>query len=332
MNPNKRYQLLERWARETLDSSQIEIYPINSDASFRNYFRVNDHSDNTYIIMDSPPDKENNQQFILISEILRKMEIPSTAVYAKDLSMGFFILSDLGPATLLDRNLDIRIKTKREKLYTEAINILFSIQKNGNSFVDQLPVYDLELLETEMNLFLDWYCVKELGINATQLNTFNLGKCFRYLSESALKQVQVFTHRDYHSRNIMISKRGELGIIDFQDAVLGPITYDLVSLLRDCYIELSENEIRHWLEVVYQRLINENLLDISYEKFEVDFDLMGCQRHLKAIGIFSRLKHRDGKPNYMKDVPRTLGYLKKISKKYDVLEPLYNFVNSTHLQ
>ena len=169
-------------------------------------------------------------------------------------------------------------------------------------------------------------------MNDTQLKEFNLGKCFRYLSESALKQDQVFAHRDYHSRNIMISKRGELGIIDFQDAVLGPITYDLVSLLRDCYIELSENEIRHWLEVVYQRLINENLLHISYEKFEVDFDLMGCQRHLKAIGIFSRLKHRDGKPNYMKDVPRTLGYLKKISKKYDVLEPLNNFVNSTHLQ
>lgn len=332
MNPEKRYQLLKRWAIETLDSSQIEINPINSDASFRNYYRVSDHSGTTYVIMDSPPDKENNEQFIFISELLTKMEIPSTVVYAKDLSMGFFILSDLGPATLLDRNMDTRIKTKREKLYTEAINILLLIQKNGNNFVDQLPVYDLELLETEMNLFLDWYCIKELGISAAQLNEFNLEKCFKYLSESALKQVQVFAHRDYHSRNIMISKRGELGIIDFQDAVLGPITYDLVSLLRDCYIELSENEIRHWLEVVYQRLINENLLHISYEKFEVDFDLMGCQRHLKAIGIFSRLKHRDGKPNYMKDVPRTLGYLKKISKKYDVLEPLNNFVNSTHLQ
>ena len=332
MNPEKRYQLLKKWAIETLDSSQIEINPINSDASFRNYYRVSDHSGTTYVIMDSPPDKENNEQFIFISELLTKMEIPSTVVYAKDLSMGFFILSDLGPATLLDRNMDTRIKTKREKLYTEAINILLLIQKNGNNFVDQLPVYDLELLETEMNLFLDWYCIKELGISAAQLNEFNLGKCFKYLSESALKQVQVFAHRDYHSRNIMISKRGELGIIDFQDAVLGPITYDLVSLLRDCYIELSENEIRHWLEVVYQRLINENLLHISYEKFEVDFDLMGCQRHLKAIGIFSRLKHRDGKPNYMKDVPRTLGYLKKISKKYDVLEPLNNFVNSTHLQ
>ena len=332
MNPEKRYQLLKRWAIETLDSSQIEINPINSDASFRNYYRVSDHSGTTYVIMDSPPDKENNEQFIFISELLTKMEIPSTVVFAKDLSMGFFILSDLGPATLLDHNLDTRIKTKREKLYTEAINILLLIQKNGNNFVDQLPVYDLELLETEMNLFLDWYCIKELGISAAQLNEFNLGKSFKYLSESALKQVQVFAHRDYHSRNIMISKRGELGIIDFQDAVLGPITYDLVSLLRDCYIELSENEIRHWLEVVYQRLINENLLHISYEKFEVDFDLMGCQRHLKAIGIFSRLKHRDGKPNYMKDVPRTLGYLKKISKKYDVLEPLHNFVNSTHLQ
>ena len=332
MNPEKRYQLLKRWAIETLDSSQIEINPINSDASFRNYYRVSDHSGTTYVIMDSPPDKENNEQFIFISELLTKMEIPSTVVFAKDLSMGFFILSDLGSATLLDRNMDTRIKTKREKLYTEAINILLLIQKNGNNFVDQLPVYDLELLETEMNLFLDWYCIKELGISAAQLNEFNLGKCFKYLSESALKQVQVFAHRDYHSRNIMISKRGELGIIDFQDAVWGPITYDLVSLLRDCYIELSENEIRHWLEVVYQRLINENLLHISYEKFEVDFDLMGCQRHLKAIGIFSRLKHRDGKPNYMKDVPRTLGYLKKISKKYDVLEPLHNFVNSTHLQ
>ena len=332
MNPGKRYQLLKRWAIETLDSSQIEINPINSDASFRNYYRVSDHSGNTYVIMDSPPDKENNEQFIFISELLTKMEIPSTVVYAKDLSMGFFILSDLGPVTLLDRNMDTRIKTKREKLYTQAINILLLIQKNGNNFVDQLPVYDLELLETEMNLFLDWYCIKELGISAAQLNEFNLGKCFKYLSESALKQVQVFAHRDYHSRNIMISKRGELGIIDFQDAVLGPITYDLVSLLRDCYIELSENEIRHWLEVVYQRLINDNLIHISYEKFEVDFDLMGCQRHLKAIGIFSRLKHRDGKPNYMKDVPRTLGYLKKISKKYDVLEPLHNFVNSTHLQ
>ena len=332
MNPEKRYQLLKRWAIETLDSSQIEINPINSDASFRNYYRVSDHSGTTYVIMDSPPDKENNEQFIFISELLTKMEIPSTVVYAKDLSMGFFILSDLGPVTLLDRNMDTKIKTKREKLYTEAINILLLIQKNGNNFVDQLPVYDLELLETEMNLFLDWYCIKELGISAAQLNEFNLGKSFKYLSESALKQVQVFAHRDYHSRNIMISKRGELGIIDFQDAVLGPITYDLVSLLRDCYIELSENEIRHWLEVVYQRLINDNLIHISYEKFEVDFDLMGCQRHLKAIGIFSRLKHRDGKPNYMKDVPRTLGYLKKISKKYDVLEPLNNFVNSTHLQ
>ena len=330
MNPEKRYQLLKRWAIETLDSSQIEINPINSDASFRNYYRVSDHSGTTYVIMDSPPDKENNEQFIFISELLTKMEIPSTVVYAKDLSMGFFILSDLGPATLLDRNMDTRTKTKREKLYTEAINILLLIQKNGNNFVDQLPVYDLELLETEMNLFLDWYCIKELGIDATQLNEFNLGKCFKYLSESALKQVQVFAHRDYHSRNIMISKRGELGIIDFQDAVLGPITYDLVSLLRDCYIELSDLEIKERLQNTYQRLIKENMLDISYEKFEVDFDLMGCQRHLKAVGIFSRLKHRDGKLNYIKDVPRTLRYLKKISKKYDVLEPLHNFFNSIH--
>ena len=354
MNPNKRYQQLERWAIETLDSSQIKINPINSDASFRNYFRVSDHSGTTYVIMDSPPDKENNEQFIFISELLTKMEIPSTTVYAKDLSMGFFLLSDLGSVTLLDHNLETatleerreafydanmepkpfetRLAAKREELYSEAIKILLLIQKNGNAFLDQLPAYDAELLETEMNLFIDWYCIKELGMNVEELNEFNLSECFKYLSDSVLRQPQVFVHRDYHSRNIMISKRGEIGIIDFQDAVVGPITYDLVSLLRDCYIELPVVEIRHWLKMVYQRLIKEDLLDISYEKFEVDFDLMGCQRHLKAIGIFSRLKYRDGKLNYIKDVPRTLRYLKKISKKYDVLEPLYNFVNSTHKQ
>ena len=349
MNPKKRYQLLERWAMETLDSSQIEINPINSDASFRNYFRVSDRSGATYVIMDSPPDKENNEQFIFISELLTKMEIPSTSVYAKDLSTGFFLLSDLGPVTLLEHNLeeakshdqeargrytDVNFETtvqaKREKLYDEAINTLFLIQKNGNAFLDQLPIYDAELLVSEMNLFLDWYCMQELGMNVLELNGFNLSECFKYLSDSALKQPQVFVHRDYHSRNIMISQRGEIGIIDFQDAVLGPITYDLVSLLRDCYIELSDLEIRERLQNAYQRLIKENMLDISYEKFEVDFDLMGCQRHLKAVGIFSRLKHRDGKLNYIKDVPRTLRYLKKISKKYDVLEPLHNFFNSIH--
>ena len=351
MNPKKRYQLLERWAMETLDSSQIEINPINSDASFRNYFRVSDRSGATYVIMDSPPDKENNEQFILISEILTKMEIPSTNVYAKDLSLGFFLLSDLGPVTLLEHNIETAKKheaqdtcyyaseperfettaqAKREELYDEAINTLFLIQENGNAFLDQLPVYDAELLESEMNLFLDWYCAKELGMNVEELNGFNLSECFKYLSDSALKQPQVFVHRDYHSRNIMISQRGEIGIIDFQDAVLGPITYDLVSLLRDCYIELSELEIRERLQNEYQRLIKENMLNISYEKFKVDFDLMGCQRHLKAVGIFSRLKHRDGKLNYIKDVPRTLRYLKKISKKYDVLEPLHNFFNSIH--
>ena len=349
MNPEKRYQLLKRWAIETLDSSQIEINPINSDASFRNYYRVSDHSGTTYVIMDSPPDKENNEQFIFISELLTKMEIPSTNVYAKDLSTGFFLLSDLGPVTLLEHNLeeakshdqeargrytDVNFETtvqaKREKLYDEAINTLFLIQKNGNAFLGQLPVYDAELLESEMNLFLDWYCMQELGMNVLELNGFNLSECFKYLSDSALKQPQVFVHRDYHSRNIMISQRGEIGIIDFQDAVLGPITYDLVSLLRDCYIELSDLEIKERLQNTYQRLIKENMLDISYEKFEVDFDLMGCQRQLKAVGIFSRLKHRDGKFNYIKDVPRTLRYLKKISKKYDVLEPLHNFFNSIH--
>ncbi len=347
MNPEKRYQLLKRWAIETLDSSQIEINPINSDASFRNYYRASDRSGATYVIMDSPPDKENNEQFIFISELLTKMEIPSTTIYAKDLSTGFFLLNDLGPATLLEHNLEeaksqdqdargkytdenfeTTVQAKREKLYDEAINTLFLIQKNGNAFLDQLPVYDEELLESEMNLFLDWYCAKELGINADELNGFNLSECFKYLSDSALKQPQVFVHRDYHSRNIMISKRGEIGIIDFQDAVLGPITYDLVSLLRDCYIELSDLEIRERLQNAYQRLIKENVLDISYEKFKINFDLMGCQRHLKAVGIFSRLKHRDGKLNYIKDIPRTLRYLKKISKKYDVLEPLHNFFNS----
>tara|TARA_Y100001960_G_scaffold325112_1_gene406871 strand:+ start:1043 stop:2032 length:990 start_codon:yes stop_codon:yes gene_type:complete len=326
MNPDKRYQLLKRWVEKSINSSGIQIESINVDASFRSFFRFMDGGV-SYVVMDSPPDKENNEQFILISEILEKMKIPSSRVLKKNLSMGFLLLNDLGPRTLLQK--DLLEKSNRYNLYKETIDTLLLIQKNGIRYQDQLPLYDEGLLNDEMNLFLDWYCVKELEMDRRKIRESNLEKSFKHLSNRALNQKQVFVHRDFHSRNIIISDIGKIGVVDFQDAVLGPITYDLVSLLRDCYIEFPQKEIQYWLKQVYQQLKNEGIIDLTYGEFEIDFDLMGCQRHLKAIGIFSRLKHRDGKPNYMKDVPRTLNYLRKVSKKYDFLNPLHNFVTLT---
>ncbi len=327
MNPDKRYQLLKSWVRKSVNSSGASIEPINSDASFRKFFRVFDGG-SSYVVMDSPPDKEDNQQFLLTSGFLEKMRIPATRVIKHDLSKGFLLLNDLGPTTMLDQNLSDQIK--RQEFYKQAIELLLSIQRNGISFQNQLPVYDFDLLYNEMNLFLDWYCIKELGINYKSLKKSYLEDIFKDLSNRALKQKQVFVHRDYHSRNIVVSNLGGIGIVDFQDAVLGPVTYDLVSLLRDCYFELSQNEIKYWLELVYQRLIKEEMINITFKEFETDFDLMGCQRHLKAIGIFSRLKHRDGKLNYMNDIPRTIHYLKIISNKYNFLKPLHNFINEVH--
>ena len=330
MDSTQRDKFIEAWVGQSIDSSIFSIKPVHSDASFRSFLRVYDDKQKSYILMDSPPEKEDNEQFVIISGMLIKMGIPSPRIIKKDLQAGLLLLTDLGQQTLLNKN----ISTPKElnRFYGEAINILVSIQTNGIAFQKQLPKYNSVLLHSEMDLFSEWYCRKELAVDSKTLKEFNFQELFKILSARALEQKQVFVHRDYHSRNIIISDTGQLGIVDFQDAVEGPITYDFVSLLRDCYYEFSDKDIDYWLSEYYQKLSSKGLVDCSFECFKIDFDLMGVQRHLKAIGIFSRLKHRDHKSNYIKDIPRTFSYLDKVSARYDFLEPLNEFIRFYNLK
>ncbi len=218
-------------------------------------------------------------------------------------------------------------ETKAQEFYGEAINILYKMQTKGSKHVDGLPLYSKELLMDEMRLFVDWFCLRHLQISPEIIDNYGFEEIFDNLAGHALGQSQVFVHRDFHSRNILLSEKGDMGVVDFQDAVVGPITYDLVSLLKDCYIGWPSSTIDHWIDYYFARLMDLELIDRDSKQFKLDFDLMGVQRHLKAVGIFSRLKYRDGKDSYVLDIPRTLDYVYVTAKKHPFLEPLYQFMH-----
>jgi len=197
---------------------------------------------------------------------------------------------------------------------------LVSMQINGARLKIQLPNYDDALLYSEMELFKEWFCFHELGLSVQKIEKIDFDTLFMQLIQSASNQERVFVHRDYHSRNIMISDNDEMGFIDFQDAASGPITYDIVSLLRDCYIKIEPEQMNNMLRIYYDHLIKNHMTNKPLSEFIMDFDLMGIQRHLKAIGIFSRLKHRDKKNNYINDIPLTMSYLKHLSNQYQSLK------------
>jgi len=253
------------------------------------------------------------------------MDIRVPKIIATNLQKGFLLIGDLGKETML--NAIHRQETKAQEFYGEAIDILFKIQMNGSSHVEGLPLYSKELLMDEMRLFVDWFCLRHLQIGPEIIDDYGFEEIFEKLSVYALGQNQVFVHRDFHSRNILFSEKGDMGVVDFQDAVVGPITYDLVSLLKDCYISLPSSKIDHWVDYYFARLIDHELIDKSHQEFKLEFDLMGLQRHLKAIGIFSRLKYRDGKDSYVLDIPRTINYVYTTAKNHPFLDPLYQFIH-----
>ena len=309
---------IRTWLSSLDGYSFNKIEQVSSDASFRNYFRAIDDEKGSFIVMDSDPSLENNEKFKGVSDLLNKISMPIPNIFEQDDSGRYFLISDLGQKTLFD----CRKESKTEEFYNRAIELLVFMQANGSSLMNQLPQYDDSLLHSEMELFKEWFCFHELGLSVRQLEKIDFDPLFNHLAQRANHQNRVLVHRDFHSRNIVISDKEKLGLVDYQDAVCGPITYDIVSLLRDRYVKIDLPEMHDMLRMYYDHLVKNQMTNKPLNEFMIDFDLMGAQRHLKAIGIFSRLKHRDNKEAYMNDIPLTMSYLKHLSKQYEMIDGL----------
>ena len=319
---NDRMSQLEDWLKSIPDHKLTDIRPASADASFRRYFRVTDrNTQHTFIVMDAPPDKEDCMPFIHVTRLLRGVNVNAPDIINMDLDRGLLLLDDLGDRQYLDYLDD----SSSDKLYHDALVTLINMQR----IRDHIPLYDKQRLLDEMGLFEPWYLNRHLGISLDQQQKTELGSVFDILIESALQQPQVFVHRDYHSRNLMLVDNNNPGVIDYQDAVIGPVTYDLVSLFKDCYIQWPRNKVLHWLD----RYLELTAVDISADRdqFIRWFDLMGVQRHLKVLGIFARLNYRDGKSQYLNDLPLTLKYVVDTCNQYDELSSLLTLLETTVL-
>ncbi len=267
--------------------------------------------------MDAPPENEDCLPFLRVAGYLESMQLNAPSVLEVNLDEGFLLLGDLGSRLYLDELLEAPDSAPR--LYADALAALLKMQEHGVAFQGGLPPYDDELLRFEMSLFHDWLCGTHLGISFDAAAEQAWQQTCDFLVANALDQPQVFVHRDYHSRNLMLTAEDNPGIIDFQDAVEGPLTYDLVSLLKDCYIKWPEERIWRWALDFYSGLDESVRARVDEDQFRRHFELMGVQRHLKAAGIFARLNHRDAKPGFLGDIPRTLSYIVDLAPRYPEL-------------
>lgn len=321
MNQDTRLQELQLWLEQTLGHKNFNVAPASADASFRRYFRVTT-AQQTWVAMDAPPDKENCEPFVHIAHMIETAEVQAPHIFQRSREQGFMLLSDLGSTPYLSK-LD---NDSADHLYRDAINSLIKMQKLKNG----LPLYDTKLLQFEMSLCRDWYFEKHLQIKLTEKQQGVLQDAFDILAQNALQQPQVFVHRDYHSRNLMMTEIDNPGVIDFQDAVIGAISYDLVSLLKDCYIAWPRQKVENWVRYFIDH--NPLIAGTPIARFMRWFDLMGAQRHIKVLGIFSRLNHRDGKPAYLNDLPRVLAYVLDTCSRYDDLHDLHKLLQQLDLK
>ena len=316
----ERLQALQSWAARQLGEDAVDIAPASADASFRRYFRVTAKG-RDYIVMDAPPAHEDCGPFIAIARLFADAGVHVPQVLAQDLEQGFLLLTDLGNTTYLSAlNEAADDQGVARALYLASNDALIRIQQASRPGV--LPEYDRALLSRELMLFPEWYVARHLGAHMGDDQQAILDTVFERLLANNLAQPRVYVHRDWHTRNLMVSEPNP-GILDFQDAVYGPITYDLVSVYRDAYVEWDEAQqldwvIRYWEKARAVRLP----VPEDFGVFWRDFEWMGAQRHLKVLGIFARLYHRDGKDGYLKDMPRVMGYLRKVCERYDELKPL----------
>ena len=299
----------------------------SADASFRRYFRVesSNAAHPTLIIMDAPPSHEDCKPFIHVAELFGRSGVHVTKILEQNLELGFLLLTDLGNHTylsVLERDLN-----QADALYRDALTALIKLQTASTP--DELPVYDRERLLNEMMLFPQWYLGVHKNFTLTDAQTAQLTHVFSTLLDNNLAQTQVWVHRDYHSRNLMLIDDNNPGILDFQDAVYGPITYDPVSLLRDAYIEWPEAQQIDWLVRYWEQARKAGLnVPAAFDEFYKDFEYMGLQRHLKVLGIFARLFHRDGKSGYLKDLPLVLKYTRQVAARYRDFAPLLHILDA----
>lgn len=315
-----RQEQLQHWLTGVLANAPFTLTPASSDASFRRYFRANLHG-HTLIVMDAPPAQEDCRPFVHAAEVLAKAGLNVPHVLEKDLQQGFLLLSDLGDTTYLS----VLNRDNADKLYRDAGKALIKLQLASRKEV--FPLYDEALLTREMQLFPDWYVARHLQHTLDAAQQAALDKVFAALNRNILAQGQVYVHRDYHSRNLMLCDVNP-GVLDFQDAVYGAVTYDLVSLLKDAYIQWEEEQVLDWTVRYWQAAKKAHLpVPQDFAEFYRDFEWMGAQRHIKVLGIFARLYHRDGKEAYLKDMPLVMGYLRRVCARYVELMPLLRLLD-----
>ena len=305
----QREQMIHTWLQTVLHSEQFEVSFLAGDASFRRYARIK-LQNKTYMLMDAPPEKEDCIPFVNIDEFFDQHGVRVPHIVAKDLTLGLLLLEDFGDvvlSTLLD-------DTTVDQYYAQSFKQLIELQQiDGQA---HLPAYSYEKLMTEMRLLTDWL-LPSLNIQPTEQQLETIEQAFDFLALAALNQPQVIVHRDFHSRNLMkIDNEQELGVIDFQDAVIGADTYDLISITRDAYVQWNAERVYDWFNVFYELLPASAKHNRSFEAFKRDADLMAIQRHIKILGIFVRLFERDGKSGYLKDLPRVMWYLLEESQGY----------------
>ncbi len=322
-----RDQLVTDWVASRFPDQSIEITPASADASFRRYFRLRQADGNTRILMDAPPDKEDCRPFIHVAGLLAKAGLAAPRVLDQDLKNGFLLLTDLGRVGYLDAlNADLSLA---DTLMRPVLDVLIDWQLSTRA--STLPPYDATLLRRELELFPEWFVGRHLGYVLSDEEKSMLDRTFKFLINSALAQPKVFVHRDFMPRNLMVVESAETltpGIIDFQDAVMGPIAYDVVSLFRDAFISWEEEQELDWVVRYWEKARAAGLpVREDFGDFWRDYELMGLQRHLKVLGIFCRLKYRDGKDKYSEDLPRFMNYARKTAGRYVALKPLLGLLD-----
>ena len=320
---DSRLALLRQWVTDDLGFAEARIEPASADASFRRYFRLT-RGAHSYIVMDAPPEKEALAPYIGVAQSLIGIGLNVPVILARDLERGLLLLSDLGERQYLS---DLLAGRDVERLYGDALDALVRLQTRGGEAARALPPYDRAALIREMQLLPDWFLDRHLGLKPTSAERAMLDRLFETLAQSALAQPAVFVHRDYHSRNLLITDEANPGILDFQDAVRGAVTYDVVSLLKDCYIAWPRERVIGWL-LEYRERLERAGFDPGADDGQLirRFDLMGLQRHIKVLGIFARLFYRDAKAGYLDDLPRVLAYTREAAALYPETAELARYI------